>query len=118
MQTSADTMLAGPVKFVKMNGRHRIGHSYFTHYVEFNGAWAWARRGYQDYFKCRNWCWDVWGPSCEVERYSIWLVGNVTEQPPGWAWLDTDSSDSKLEKPRIYLAGDAVSLFLLRWNIA
>lgn len=83
---------------VKLDRRYG-GYDRYTHRVEFYGSQA---TRIKQWIKSRNFLWQQFGPSAELG-----LVGYYDEQPL-WAW------DS--EKSSIYLKGDALSLFLLKWE--
>lgn len=55
----------------------------------------------------RIWCWDTWGPSCELECYNI--VKNYSNKH--WCWEQWEKRGM-----RIYLADEQdASAFTLRW---
>lgn len=62
-----------------------------------------------EFFNIREWCWQSFGPGCELEYYYIYsrLPGkeNVT-----WAWSKNDY------RSRIYLQSDKeLQWYLLKW---
>ena len=80
-----------------------------------------------DFNKLRDWCWDTYGPSCDMKDYDfiheVSLAqhndngGNLNEH---WCWSNEDynPTDSKTHKKRrIYLAEDAERTWLeMRWR--
>lgn len=67
----------------------------------------------QLFFKWREWCWQTWGPSKELED---WLEDTKQDKTPTshnehWCFQNTDYAT------RIYLRSDKeLSLFLLKWH--
>lgn len=58
-----------------------------------------------DFFAIRNWCWETWGPSYELNFYKK----NITKNP-AWCWHVFEY------EARIYLAGDEeANWFMLKW---
>ena len=56
------------------------------------------------FIEARNWCWETWGPSCELE---FWDAG----KNPAWTWVFTEF------EMKIYLTGDKeASWFTLKWS--
>lgn len=56
------------------------------------------------FFEVRNWCWETWGPSCELEFWDV-------NKNPAWAWAMTEF------EIKIYLTGDKeASWFTLKWS--
>jgi hypothetical protein len=83
----------------RMDRRH-TGNRYFTHYFEFYSTEF-------NFSEVRIWCWETWGPSCELEYR--WRVG--TSANPRWCWM----SDT-VGRIRIYFASEKeASHFALRW---
>lgn len=57
----------------------------------------------------RNWCWEVWGASCERE---FWQIAPNANQH--WAWSCNDGNDVYR---RIYLKTDTeLSIYLLQFS--
>ena len=78
------------------------GHDRFTHRVEFYGH---SDLRIHQWVKSRNWLWQQFGPSGELHLAKPKYFEGVQ---PTWAW------DS--EKSAIYLADQALALFLLKWE--
>ena len=60
----------------------------------------------------RDWCWDTWGPSCDLKDYDFIHEngGNLNEH---WCWSNEEDQKQK----RIYLASDAERTWLeTRWR--
>ena len=59
----------------------------------------------EKFFQIRNWCWEQWGPGCEIDFHS-----STTSRSDAWAWLVDDF------RMNIYIATDKeYQWFLLRW---
>jgi hypothetical protein len=66
----------GRLKLKKLDAR-MSGHGSFTHFMEykFNDS--------AKFINCRNWCWQQWGPSCELE---FWFKNKDTANQH-WCWM-------------------------------
>jgi hypothetical protein len=85
------------IKHYRLDKRHS-GASYFTYAAEFN------LKTQKSFCDIREWCWEQWGPSCELE---FWRAGNR----PAWCWINDQN------KMRIYFSTDKeYQWFLLRWG--
>lgn len=117
------------IELIKMDGRH-TGRNYFTHYANFTRGRGRVvpmisggnLRGYRavtsqdlvkEFVQCRNWCWEHFGPSCEVDLYDDAVHSFVfgPEQPaPDWAWVEKNYGR------RIYFKDETVAgMFSLMW---
>jgi hypothetical protein len=85
---------------VKQLDRRFSGYGNFKYHIQFQ------TNELQKFSDVRNWCWQTWGPSCELEHY------NKINPPNGfWCWGSTEWYI------RIYLATPAeYSWFLLKWG--
>ena len=74
-------------------------------YGDFKYSTTLRRRSEGDlFFEVRNWCWETWGPSCELEFWDA-------KKNPAWAWNLTEF------ELKIYLTGDKeASWFTLKWS--
>lgn len=64
----------------------------------------------EDFNAIREWCWDQWGPSCELESY-LKLNGTHKSTNGHWAWV------SEYGNRRIYLVDDKdATIFALKWS--
>lgn len=85
---------------VKKIDRRMSGHPDFTRCVEFN------HREFATFVEIRNWCWEQWGPSTELD---IWY--KIANKNPAWCWI------SDQWRTRIYFAGDKeAQWYHLRWS--
>lgn len=85
---------------LKKLDRRMNGFGNFTHFVDFRKAER------KQFLEIRNWCWEQWGPSAELEHWDKIEDGN-----PAWAW------DNREYDMRIYLAEQQqVSWYILRWG--
>jgi hypothetical protein len=86
------------MKIRKLDRRHN-GHEFFKYYVQFSFI------NPEQFIEHRNWCWQTWGPSCELEFHSKQTI------KPKWAWLSDQYSI------RIYLESDSeYSWYILKWK--
>jgi len=86
------------MKLIKLDGRYS-GVRHWQYAVEFYGDMA-------KMFEVRNWCWEIWGASCERE---YWTKDPNPNQH--WSW-----QCDKYGK-RIYFKTDAeASMYLLRFT--
>lgn len=86
---------------IKKLTRQYSGSNEFTHMVSY------ILKDSGMFVKHRQWCWETWGPSCELEYR--WRVG--TSANPHWCWM----SDT-VGRIRIYFASEGeASHFALRW---
>lgn len=76
------------------------GYGYFSRFMEFH------KDQISDFCEVRNWCWEQWGPSRELEFWKP--VGNSN---PAWCWL-TDEW-----RIRIYFASEKEAQWaVLKWG--
>ena len=118
------------ISLVKMDRRHS-GRQFFTHYADFKSS---HRRttvpmisggnvtGYRivtrqdvvkEFVQCRNWCWEHFGPSCEVDLYDDAVHSfafGPAKSDPDWAWVEKDYGR------RIYFKDETIAgMFSLMW---
>lgn len=88
------------MKHGKLDRRY-AGSQDFKYYVNFNKL----VEG-NSFIEVRNWCWEQWGPSCELDLwYRVGQNGN-----PAWCWMSDDW------KTRICFRSDKeYSWFILKW---
>ena len=88
------------MKIKKLDRRH-TGYGTYKFLIEFL-----QRSEFEKFFEARNWCWETWGPGCEVEH-----VHKVNQAIP-WSWQYNEWNT------RIYLASDKeANWWKLRWGI-
>ncbi|NDG31918.1 hypothetical protein EB118_17820 [bacterium] len=86
------------MKIRKLDRRHN-GHGYFKYYVQFSYIEP------QKFIEHRNWCWQTWGPSCELEFYPTLPI------KPKWAWVKDQYNI------RLYLETDSeYAWYGLKWK--
>jgi hypothetical protein len=84
------------IKVGKLDKRHK-GHTRFKYYASFRST------NLLDFVKVRNWCWQTWGPSAELD------IQGLSNQK--WAWTHNDYNT------RIYLISDTeYQWFVLKWK--
>ena len=84
-----------------------------------------------DHVKLRDWCWDTWGPSCDLKDYiriaelRVFLAVNERtrqsedyELNEHWCFSNESIVNTRIGRERrIYLAGDAELAWLgLKWQ--
>ncbi len=83
----------------KLDKRNK-GYGSFKYLIEFN------TRAVEKFCQIRNWCWEQWGPSSELEFYHKLSNPNIC-----WSWL-TDEW-----RMNVYIATDKeYQWFLLKWH--
>lgn len=103
------------MKLVKLSANYN-GYGRYSHRIEFPGAVA----GRQQFVMIRNWLWEKFGPSAELENLTAaWRCWGA------WRYWDPDSSsgEPRIEgfplwswdsnKRVIYLNGKALTLYIL-----
>lgn len=83
--------------------RRYDGFDRFTHRVEFRYGMPLAKQ--KQWVRSRNWLWQQFGPSAELALARPDLFEG---KQPLWAW--------DAEKSALYLKGDALTMFLLKWE--
>lgn len=87
------------MKIGKLDKRHK-GHETFRYYTQFSFS------TYDKFIEVRNWCWQTWGPSSELD-----LLSHVKTDSIKWAWIHDQYNT------RIYLASDReYQWFVLKWK--
>lgn len=102
------------MKLFKLDRRHN-GYGSFSHAVDFT---KWKDRHFgamsagkfepklviAEFVTCRNWCWENYGPGCEV-----WAASSLDEMPE-WAWIND------VHSRKIYFKNETVAgMFSLMW---
>ena len=96
-------------KVRKLDARFN-GHDHFTHLVEYR-KWAGPHLNLNNivadgtalFLEHRQWCWQSFGPGCELEFF------RKTDHQIVWAW----QTDAGLL--RLYLNGRQLAWFQLKW---
>jgi hypothetical protein len=87
---------------IKKLTRQFSGGDAFTHMVQY------IYKDADKFVEHRQWCWETWGASCELEYYH--KTGKLNDR---WCWM-SDYSNSRI---RIYFASQKeASHFGLRWS--
>jgi hypothetical protein len=92
---------------IKKLTRQYSGYGTFTHVVEYT---KWDILQFNQH---RQWCWDTWGASCELD-FSLRLQRqHPDKRNEKWSWL----TNLDVPKIRIYFASEQeASHFLLKWS--
>lgn len=97
-------------KLTKLDRRH-TGYLLWQYYVErvYTVPYREAKRLFFDW---REWCWEQWGPSKELNNFEYNdLFDGMHSSNPHWCWLN-DSN----HRCRIYLRTEQeASMFTLKW---
>ena len=93
------------MKLVKLDRRH-TAYGEMTYYVDPVPSWiVGSDTKFEQFFKWRNWCWEVFGPG--VERQHLDLNPEINQ----WCWLTEHGY------LRLYFKDDATaSAFMLKWG--
>ena len=86
---------------VKKLTRQYSGGADFTHMVQY------LLKDAAQFVEHRQWCWDTWGPSCELDY--LYRVGE--KRNSRWCWMSADNG-----RIRIYFGSEKeASHFALKW---
>ncbi len=99
------------IKVKKTDKRH-TGHLRFKYYVEIKPKeYIEYKLVMEKFFELRQWCWETWGPSREIDQYSS-IEGNWAEdQNHAWSWVNDQ------HRARLYLGGkEEAAFFTLKWS--
>lgn len=92
---------------IKKLTRQYTGHGSFSHVIDY------TIQDIIQYDQHRQWCWETWGPSCELEFSLRFRRINPEGWNAKWAWL----ADTSFPKIRIYFGSEQeVAMFILRWS--
>lgn len=115
------------IELIKMDGRH-TGRTYFTHYANFvrhtrrrtpmiagrpPSTYITQVDVIKEFVQCRNWCWEHFGPSCEIDSYDAAVhtfAFGPEKSDPDWAWIDKNYGR------RLYFKDETIAgMFSLMW---
>jgi hypothetical protein len=86
---------------IKKLTRQYAGSGDFTHMV------GYIVKDAPEFVEHRQWCWETWGPSCELDY--LYRIGD--KRNTRWCWMSDDNG-----RIRIYFAtSNEASHFALRW---
>jgi len=87
------------MKASKLDRRH-TGYGDFKYSITFRGIET------GKFCEIRNWCWEQWGPSAEIDNREKLVNPNLS-----WAWISDEY------RMRIYIATDKeYQWYLLKWT--
>ena len=87
------------IKLKKLDKRNN-GYGEFRFYIEY------PQSQFQEFIKVRNWAWEQWGPSCELD---FWYKDKSIN--PAWCWLVDEW------RIRLYFKSDTeAQWFILKWQ--
>jgi hypothetical protein len=95
---------------IKRTDKRHTAYDRFKYYVEVkNDVWPERVAVHEKFFELRLWCWETWGPSREVDRYSL-DYKDTPDKNIHWAWLNDQY------RARLYLGGpEDAAFFTLKW---
>jgi len=95
---------------IKRTDKRHTAYDRFKYYVEVkNDVWPDRVAVHEKFFELRLWCWETWGPSREVDRYSL-DYKDTPDKNIHWAWLNDQY------RARLYLGGpEDAAFFTLKW---
>ena len=71
------------LRIVKLDKRYKA-HPHFEYYVE---PWEWPKAN--NYLLLREWCWETYGPGCDVAMRTAYNVPEEAEKYK-WTWQDAE----------------------------
>lgn len=87
--------------------RRMTGHYYFKYAATFKGP-----EQHMNFALARNWCWELWGPTSEVDTYGDTTINTNWI----WSWERVRPFSSVGRMSRIFLKGDEeANWFMLKW---
>ncbi len=86
------------MKTGKLDRRHK-GHDLFRYYAQFGHSEV------DEFVKVREWCWQTWGSSCEIE-----ILDRINKKLK-WAWVN-DQYNTRL----YFETENEYSWFLMKWK--
>mgnify|MGYP000057786601 FL=1 len=96
---------------VKRTDKRHTAFNRFKYYVEIkHDDWNERHNVREKFFELRLWCWETWGPSREVDQYSLGFE-NTSDRNIHWGWLNDQY------RARLYLGGpEDAAFFTLKWS--
>jgi hypothetical protein len=97
---------------VKKTDKRHTGNDRFKYYVEVKATTTGEYKLMQEkFYELRQWCWETWGPSREIDQYT-YFEGNWTEdQNITWSWINDE------HRSRLYLGNkEEAAHFALKWS--
>jgi hypothetical protein len=97
---------------VKKTDKRHTGHLSFKYYVDIRiTEFGEHKLLLEKFFEIRQWCWETWGPSREVDQYSSIEGAWQGDQNKSWSWINDQ------HRARIYLGTkDEATFFTLKWS--
>ena len=96
---------------VKRTDKRHTAYDRFRYYVEIKrDDWAERHAVHEKFFELRLWCWETWGPSREVDQYSLEIDSIPKDKNNHWSWINDQY------RARLYLgASEDAAYFTLKW---
>jgi len=96
---------------IKRTDKRHTAHDRFKYYVEVKYDGRPQRIDvHEKFFELRLWCWETWGPSREVDQYSL-DYKDTPDKNNHWSWINDQY------RARLYLAEpEDAAFFTLKWS--
>ena len=96
---------------VKRTDKRHTAYNRFKYYIEIKHSdWAERHNVREKFFELRLWCWETWGPSREVDQYSL-DHPMAADRNIHWGWLNDQY------RARLYLGShEDAAYFTLKWS--
>jgi hypothetical protein len=97
---------------VKRTDKRHLGSNRFKYYVDIRPVeWHNHKLIIEKFFELRQWCWETWGPSREVDQYDSIEGAWTGDQNHAWSWINDD------HRTRLYLHDkEEATHFALKWS--
>jgi hypothetical protein len=99
---------------LKKTDKRMTGWDRFQYYADIKpaGFTPGKAKPINKFYELRQWCWETWGPSREVDQFHTkkegWYDADLSTN---WSWINDQY------KFRLYLASkDEAALFMLTWT--
>lgn len=97
---------------VKKTDKRHTGSDRFKYYVDIRPTtyteWQLAE---EKFYEMRQWCWETWGPSREVDKYKSIEGAYTGDQNHAWSWINDQ------HRYRLYLGNkEEAAHFTLKWT--
>lgn len=89
------------MKLIKLD-RRMTGYTDFQYMVKFSTGLV----GFDNFYEARNWCWETWGPSCELVHYK-----SIQNNNPAWCW-----NVIEFEARLYFTSSKEANWFILKWS--
>jgi hypothetical protein len=99
---------------VKKTDKRMTGYSLFKYYIDikYDRSDNFDQMpALEKFFEIRQWCWETWGPSREVDEFNNRSNSWMGDQNVHWAWIND------AYRARLYLADTEEAAYItLKWT--